>query len=176
MKIGIDLHGVADKYPAIVKPCLEALHTLGVEIIFLSGPPKEDVGRELHKLGYIPHNHYDGIISVVDFLRESGTHMWKDHKDTWWCSDEDWWSAKAKICRKEGITVVIDDSPQFEPYFDEDVTFILVGSEEITTYKTVRQWAQRKLDAADKLSQIEGGDGVEMRMLVLRELLDFINE
>ena len=132
-------------------------------------PLRKDVRKELAKLEYEEGVHYDRIISVVDWLLTQDINMWTDHKNTWWCDDEDWWSAKAKICEEEDIAVVVDDCDEFKPYFDlTKTTFILVGHEEIATHKTIRQWAQRKLDAATEADSPEKN--------ILKSLLDFINE
>lgn len=176
MKIGIDLHGVADKYPAIVKPCLEAVRSLGVEVYFLSGPPRDEVAKDLGKLGYVVNQHYDHIVSVVDWLHTQDIQMWKDHKNTWWCDEEDWWASKAAICKERGITIVVDDCEKFKPYFGPEVTFILVGHEEIATHKTMRQWIQQELDSME-----HGWEGVDLawkrgRTICLNQMLDLINE
>jgi hypothetical protein len=60
--------------------------------------------------------------------------MWQDANGDWWTSEENWWSSKAKICEKYNVTVMIDDTYKYKPYFENCTSkFILfkkTGSKE----------------------------------------------
>lgn len=92
------------------------------EVWVISGPPKAEVEDELKILDYEKGVHYDHVRSVVDFLKSTGCEMWQDEKQTWWASDVDWWSAKARICAKYGIELMVDDQERYAPYFKETDT------------------------------------------------------
>jgi len=127
MRIGIDLHGVADSFPEVLMPLMEAMMDCGMDIIVISGPPADEVKNALTELGYIQAMHYDNIASVVDFLKESGAKMWQDHKGEWWTDDETWWASKAKMCKELGVDMMVDDSHRYMPYFEGGHTrFVLV--------------------------------------------------
>lgn len=130
MKIGIDFHGLLDTYPEVFRPLLKAARSLGAEIWIITGPPEEDAHQQIFKSGYRHEVHYDYIRSVVDWVRDQGAPMWKDHKDTWWTKDEFWWPAKEEICHAYGIDVMIDDKQGYEKYFIGARTeFVLVTPE-----------------------------------------------
>ena len=117
-RYGYDLHGVIDKRVDFYLGYFETLIKEGNEIWVVSGPPAEQIKKELANLGFKEKQHFTGIVSVVDFLKAQDAKMWTDYKDTWWASDEDWWSAKAKICQKYEVEVMFDDKGRYAPYFD----------------------------------------------------------
>lgn len=129
MKIGIDLHGVLDKHPELMKPLMESL-IKDHEIWIISGPPLDQIEKELDGLGYKKWEHYHLIYSVVGYLKSKGIAMWQDEKRTWWCEDDEWWSSKSKICGTLGIDILLDDSRKYAPYFKNVKTkFILLKGE-----------------------------------------------
>jgi len=126
-KIGIDLHGVIDSDVGMFKELLETLYmSTFITIHIISGPPVKDVQDELDKLGLKIGKHYHYIASVVDYLKTKDTRMWLDHKDTWWADDKDWWGAKAAICEKLDIDIMIDDQEGYKKSFEEIKTHFLL--------------------------------------------------
>lgn len=126
LKIGVDLHGVIDRNDIIFKMLSVAVRLSGVKIYIISGPPKEDVEKELRSLNIFKSIHYDEVHTIVDYLRTQPVEMWKDEKNTWWTADENWWSAKSAICKKLGITLMIDNTDKYKPYFKgTGIKFIL---------------------------------------------------
>jgi hypothetical protein len=129
MKIGIDLHGVLDKHPELMKPLMESL-IKDHEVWIISGPPFDQIERELSNLGYKKWVHYHLIYSVVGYLKSKGVKMWQDDKGDWWCDNDLWWSSKSKICFMIGIDILLDDSVKYSPYFkDMKTKFILLKGE-----------------------------------------------
>jgi hypothetical protein len=126
-RIGIDLHGVIDSDLEFFKDLLETVYNRTfITIFIISGPPTDQIRTELDKFGLKEGRHYHHVASVVDFLKARQVHMWKDHKDTWWASDEDWWGAKAAICKKLNVDVMIDDKEGYKEYFKKIKTkFVL---------------------------------------------------
>jgi hypothetical protein len=54
--------------------------------------------------------------------------MWQDEKGRWWTHDEEWWKAKAEICEKHKVDIMIDDKKEWAPYFKDIKTkFLLYG-------------------------------------------------
>jgi len=126
LRLGIDLHGVIDSDVDKFKNFLSAAKSIGIDICIISGPDKEYIQSELKEYDIIKGVHYDGILSVVDYLKDKGVEMWTDEKGRWWASDEDWWSCKAELCNLHFIDVMIDDSERFSRYFENISTkFIL---------------------------------------------------
>lgn len=120
MRLGYDLHGSVDRVPEFYKFYFQAtMEETGNEIWIISGPPTEEIEKELKDLGFEKGVHYIAAVSVVDFLRARGCKMWLDEKNTWWASDEDWWSSKAEICKECQIEVMLDNNGKYAPYFDK---------------------------------------------------------
>lgn len=128
MRIGIDLHGVLDKNVALMRALLVALTGTGkVQIMIITGPPYHEALHELDELGYQMGTDYHGLVSVVDFLRNTGeVDMRQDQDGHWWCDDKDWWSSKAKICDKYKLDIMIDNEKRYQQYFTNWCRFILV--------------------------------------------------
>jgi len=127
MRIGIDLHGVLDKYPEKFKPMLKMFEKMDIEVCVVSGPPEDKVEIELEKSGFEPWDFTD-IYSVVDFLSERGVEFDMTDPENPFCDDNMWWDAKARICRDYKIDLLIDDSKKYRPAFDLiDAKFIHVS-------------------------------------------------
>lgn len=130
MKIGIDLHGVIDSDPEFFKELLKFFKSCNIETFIISGPPKVEIIEELDCLNIIEGIHYDGVYSIVDFLKEKGVYMWQDVKGGWWCDEKNWCSSKAKICFENSIYCMIDDKEMYKPTFEEmNIRFILYQTE-----------------------------------------------
>ncbi len=132
MIIGIDLHGVIDDDPIWFRDQLEGILAMPTgdygDVYIISGPPKEDIRKELEKHKLYQGIHFDEIFSVVDHLKEKGAEMWQDDRDRWWSHDEEWWKAKAEICEKHKVDMMIDDKKEWAPYFKNIKTkFLLYG-------------------------------------------------
>lgn len=119
MKIGFDLHGVIDKYPEMIHSIMAFLIRTRNSFCVVSGPSYQHIKNELMKIGFVfPVVGYVDIYSVVDFLRESGVKTWQDENGDTWADEENWWDAKAKICQKENIDYMIDDSEKYRSAFE----------------------------------------------------------
>ncbi len=119
MNIGIDFHGVTEKYPEIMKPLMSSFIKNGGEheIFIISGPPYIEIVESLTKAQYIYGIHYDQVISVVDWIKRLGFVEMKQHKDkSWYCEDEVWWASKAAICREYHISILIDDKLEYKKH------------------------------------------------------------
>ncbi len=114
MKIGFDVHGTIDKNPEVFKPMMKALLKVNHEICIISGPPKDQILKELKKLGLIENYHYRKIYSVVDFLlKYSDAKMIQDEKGHWWCEDYYWWESKGEICNYYNVEVIYDNEIKY---------------------------------------------------------------
>jgi len=115
MIIGFDIHGVLDTHTEQIVKMTKGLRQLGIEIMVITGPEEEQAKAELDRLGLQLGVHYDSIVSVVDWLQRhlAEGEMWQDEKGHWWCSDEDWWTSKAKICSEYDVDTLFDDSEKY---------------------------------------------------------------
>jgi hypothetical protein len=112
-KIGIDIHGVIDKYPLLFSNITKDFHNIGYEVHILTGHlPDNKVFNELKKYNIT----YDYLFSILGYHKDEGTKMWKDNKG-WWISDEEWNKTKAIYCTKNDINFHIDDSNKYGNYF-----------------------------------------------------------
>ena len=124
LNLGIDLHGVLEKYPHIFNEILLSSRDK-IWTHILTGPRTKDVLEELEALGLHKDYHYKEIFSVVDYLIRSKLNPWEDEKG-WWAKDEDWWSAKGIHCTQRKIDIMIDDSEKYAEYMPDFTKFILV--------------------------------------------------
>jgi len=124
MKIAFDVHGVIADRPDLFKPLLKMFKTNNIGVIIISGPTKQKITDELVKLGYT-NEHYDEILSVVDYLKSKDVKMWLDYKKDWWANEKDWWNSKGEMCKLNNIDVLFDDSEQYKPGMPDETLFIL---------------------------------------------------
>lgn len=132
--IAFDVHGTLDyDSDGLLMRILDSCLLKGDTVFIISGPPGDQVEREISALGMDPAN--VTIVSVVDWLKDSGAKMWKDDKDTWWCSDGEWWSSKGKICAEYEIDMLFDDKIQYRKHMPETTKFVLwEGTSDVTYY------------------------------------------
>ena len=115
LKLAFDLHGVIDVSPKAFERRLIHLKRAGHYTYLISGPPKEQLIKELDNLAI---NHaFDEIFSIVDYLKAKDVQMNKDKDGQWWTSDAIWWSAKAQICKEYGIDIMFDDTFAYQAWF-----------------------------------------------------------
>lgn len=125
-KLAIDVHGVLNTKPDLLKVLLMKLRHAGYEIHILSGPPMPFMLDELDKMGIVDDTHYDYLFSIVDYLQSIGANMWQDGRERWYASDEDWDSAKGIYCKEHGIRDIIDDTFAYEKYMPGFTKFHLI--------------------------------------------------
>lgn len=125
MRIAFDVHGTLDNDPYLVaKEILSSMQRIGHEIFIISGPPVDQIKKEIELLGISPHN--VKIISVVDWLQEKGVKMWQDINGNWWSVVEsEWWNSKGTICKENYINIIFDDNIKYLQAMPETTKFII---------------------------------------------------
>lgn len=121
MKIAFDVHGVIDTYPEIIFPMIKLLREIGNKICVVSGPEELIIREHLEKLKFFDTcliAKWMPVYSVVDFLKNTGVHTWEDENGNVWADDQNWWDSKAKICKRENIDYIIDDSKKYKSAFE----------------------------------------------------------
>lgn len=125
MKIAFDVHGTIGQYPHIFKPVMNIMIQSGIDVCVLSGPPFDEIVKELISLEYTMGKHFNSIYSVVDYLREDVPHlMTQDDLGRWWTDDKIWWASKGKICNKYEIGALIDNETKYKPFMISPTKFI----------------------------------------------------
>jgi hypothetical protein len=124
LKIGLDFHGVLEecKDDEYVKSLLKILNTYHI-VYVVSGPPSEQLMKELTEAGYEIGIHYQAAISVVDWIKSNKIYMYQ--KDgNWWTTDGKWFSSKADICKHYCIDFMIDDMIKYRNAFEDKSKFV----------------------------------------------------
>lgn len=111
-KIGVDFHGVINANPQYFRQLFCCALQKNIEIHIISGGPYASIASYLAK-HHIPYtklwcifNYYAGSGEII-FLPDGSFHM----------NDYLWNKAKADYCRREKISVHIDDSFIYGKYF-----------------------------------------------------------
>jgi len=126
-KIAFDIHGVLDRNLSIVKAFMKTLRdTLGCEVWILSGPPLEQINDELKALDVNKDEHFDRVVSIVDYLKGQNIEMWQNENGNWHCDNRAWWKSKGEICKKNDIDVIFDDSVKYADNMPDSTTFHLI--------------------------------------------------
>lgn len=111
-KIGIDFHGVLNTNPLFFQKFCDMAISKNIEIHIISGGPRETIEKfsVIHQIKYSKlwciFDHFEAK-NEVEFLPDGSFHV----------EDELWNSAKAEYCRKNEISVQIDDSIIYGRYF-----------------------------------------------------------
>jgi hypothetical protein len=115
IKIGLDLHGVIDAMPEFFAFFTKAMISAGAEVHIITGGATED-DKKLLKEYNIQYTH---IFSITDYHKEKGTPTTKLHPKHGFMmvSDEEWDKTKGEYCRKNNISLHIDDTLVYNDYF-----------------------------------------------------------
>lgn len=117
MKIGLDLHGVISKDPALFSAFSKKLQKNGHEVHILTGKEKTDkLLNEIKEYGI----HYDYLFSITSFHKKKGSKIayFLGNKNYPIIDDFLWDSSKALYCKRNNINICIDDSDIYGKYFN----------------------------------------------------------
>ena len=116
--IAFDLHGTIDTDPNTFKMSFQFLRESNKDkIAIISGPPKDQIEKELKALNLVIKEDYDYIFSVVDHLLEKGLKPIKVQDGNYWFDEEEWWKSKSEICKKIQVEVITDNDIRYAEYF-----------------------------------------------------------
>jgi len=121
--LGLDIHGVIDSSPEFfigITEWLKKEHNMSIVIV--SGPPTEQIIKELDALHFVKGRNFDKMFSIVDYLKSKNTKMWQDTRGRWWANEDDWWSSKSKICSANNVDAHVDDKLEYAPWFNATKT------------------------------------------------------
>ena len=106
-KIGLDVHGVLDRYPEFFSWLSKQLIKDKYEVHIITGQ-RDTVGLrdKLRKLKIS----WTKIHSITDYNAARGVKITYKSPDNPWMDERAWNSAKARICKEHGIDVHFDDS------------------------------------------------------------------
>jgi len=114
MKIGLDIHGVIDKEPALFSKLSKDFIKREWEVHIITGQEDTKVLRDtLSEYGIA----YIKIFSITTYHRHIGTKITYDKEGHPWMDEEVWNKSKAKYCSENKIDIHIDDSYIYGKYF-----------------------------------------------------------
>lgn len=114
MRVGLDIHGVCDKYPKFFSLLCHMLMLHKHEVHIITGQEISDkLLKKLKKLRI----RYTRIHSITDYNKEKGTKIKYEDPNNPWMDDDTWNSTKAKICKKFKIDFIFDDSNIYGEWF-----------------------------------------------------------
>ena len=122
MKFGFDVHGVVDTHCDIYATITAALVAAGHEVHVITGAV---MSHELEGILKESGVTYTNFFSIAQYHMDKGDNevKWVDGEP--WMDDEVWNRTKADYCHREGINVLIDDSPVYGQFFDKDTIYLL---------------------------------------------------
>jgi hypothetical protein len=131
-KLGLDIHGVADTYSPVYSLLSKLLVEAGHEVHVITGARWSKKTEKELKAAKITWTHF---FSILEWHEQNDTEIWKDPNGYEWISGTEWDRTKAEYCKKEGITMHIDDSPLYALYFDNIPTLYLQQHPSLKTPK-----------------------------------------
>jgi hypothetical protein len=135
MKVGFDIHGVIDTFPAFRMMIEKYIEDPDVEVHVITGLSKESAPKEIGHL--IDLDRIDGYFSIADYLvmRPDVEVSWIDGLP--WSGEVAWNEAKAIYCYENQIDILFDDSPIYsETFKDIDTIYVQIHNEDRKSYKT----------------------------------------
>ena len=125
LKIGLDIHGVIDRYPLHFKWLSGQWKKNGHEVHIVTGQEWENCKEDCKNIKYVDH------FSIVDYhLENVETEMWRERGkngvEGWWMDREVWLKSKGEYARNVGLDIHFDDSFEYFEWFPYNCTCILV--------------------------------------------------
>lgn len=122
MNIGLDIHGVIDKYPEIFSE-LSHKWSRNHKIHIVTGQPREDCLSRLKEWDIV----YEAFYSIVDYNTSLGVHTWKrDDREGLWMDDGIWVRSKGDYALHVNLGMHFDDTLAYGKYFPSRCLFLLV--------------------------------------------------
>lgn len=118
IRIGLDFHGVVNKYPEYFKQFTHIAKTMGIEIYIITGGPKKVVDRFLQDHDII----YKELFAILDYYDAHGMVEYFKNGE-YKVPDMLWNMAKGEYCAEKKITLHIDDSKEYADWFSTPFCF-----------------------------------------------------
>jgi hypothetical protein len=121
MILGLDIHGVIDKEPDKYAALARAVRAKGGKVYVITGQSDTPELRTiLSNLGMT----FDRLVSIQDGLMSVGAPVMDYEEGRPIFRSLDWNSFKGSYCSRNHVDLMIDDSPEYGPYFT--TPFLLV--------------------------------------------------
>jgi hypothetical protein len=114
MRLGLDIHGVIDKYPKEFACLAYLVRKNGGQVHIITGHSLTPSIFLLLKTFGIE---YDYVESIQDNLLKRGAKIIGHDEDRPLFHDTLWNAYKAQYCVRNGIDLMIDNSPEYREYF-----------------------------------------------------------
>ena len=123
MLIGLDIHGVIDRFPETFCKLSERWVKNGHEVHIVTGQEWEAVRTTVDTHGIQYTHHY----SIVDHHKNIGTPMYtRSDKDGWWMDKDIWMRSKGDYAMYADLDIHFDDSVEYAKYFPSSCTYVIV--------------------------------------------------
>jgi len=144
--LSIDFFGTLDKDTAFWKEMLGYIRTEGIKVYIVSGLWPKELTERLGSFGFGYDVHYDDVASIFSYLAQESMEVWFDEfQDCWKANSQDWYNAKAKICKKLQSRVHFDNDINFEKAFFNVATRFVHLEDEANKLEIKKWFDQLKL-------------------------------
>jgi hypothetical protein len=135
MRIGLDFHGVIDRFPDEISILTKRWINLGHQIYIVTGESEITATVKVEAL-HVPYTHF---FSIVDYHKGIGTPM--ELRDSgWWMDQETWDRTKGDYATVAGLHFHFEDTLKYAPWFPSSCTFVHVGSNFVSTLGVLKDF------------------------------------
>ena len=157
--LSIDFFGTLNNDYGLWTDFLKEIRRDDVKIHVISGPWQTELIDLLDKAGYHKGEHYDYAHSILSYLASIGADTFYDEGyDSWYSTQESWWSAKAEICKLHRIQVHLDSDIRFKDSFiDIPTRFVHIDKsvrDYIDTITNIMEAEAEDLDYEESLKMV----------------------
>ena len=117
MKIGIDVHGTADSFPAFFRELTKLFVVAGHEVHIVTGSRQSEIEPEVKNLG-ISYTHF---FSMTDYHESQGTEMVYGSKKNPWMDEKLWRKTKGDYAKRVGLDMMFENQPEYIEHFSTAV-------------------------------------------------------
>ena len=121
MKIGIDVHGTADAFPAFFIELTKLFITAGHEVHIVTGSRQKEIESSVRELG-ISFTHF---FSMTDYHESQGTEMVYGSKKNPWMDEKLWRRTKGDYAKKVGLDLMFENQPEYAEWFSTPIALMM---------------------------------------------------
>ena len=131
IKIAFDVHGVITSDPEKYRKLMKALVDSELfEVWVISGPRVIPVLNELAEYDIMLGEHFHEIRTIVEYLlgqtSDFRVEYDEDLTERYYFDEWEWNTAKADICCENDIHILIDDTKEYQKYFEDSETLFFL--------------------------------------------------
>ena len=124
MKIGIDVHGTADAFPAFFVELSKMFIANGHEVHIVTGRRRSEIEPQVKALGVV-FTHFFSITDFQESVKKTEIVYGPTHNP--WMDEKVWRRSKGEYAKRVGLDMMFENQPEYAEHFYTPVALMING-------------------------------------------------